>query len=56
MQEFYHYSGGFLCDKGVNLPVSSQDHIPYLEAIIGAMHLFEGAVRCRCWVMNIVIP
>ena len=56
MERFYHCSSNFLGDEGVDQPVSSPEHIPYLEAIIGAMHLFEGAARCRCWVMNIVIP
>ncbi|MBR4226752.1 MAG: hypothetical protein IKR86_08320 [Candidatus Methanomethylophilaceae archaeon] len=56
MEGFYHYSGNFLGGEGVNQPVSSPGHIPYLEALIGAMHLFEGAARCRRWVVGTVIP
>ncbi len=56
LKEFYYNASGFHGECLHCLPVSSGDHFPYLEAIIGAKYLSDGIESCRDWTMNVVYP
>ncbi len=53
---YYYNDQGFFNDPDIDKPKSSSDHIPYLEAIIGAVYLNKGFEYTRNWVVNVVYP
>ncbi len=56
IERFYYNSEGFKGDPGINQPASSPKHIPYLEAIVGAVYKSQGLGCCEEWVRRVVIP
>lgn len=53
---FYFNNQGFFNDPDIDKPLSSHDHIPYLEAIIGVTYLDKGFEYTRRWVADVVYP
>ena len=53
---YYYNDQGFFNDPDIDRPASSSSHIPYLEAIIGAVYLNKGFEYTKSWVINVVYP
>ena len=53
---YYCNEQGFFGDPDIDRPMSSPDHIPYLEAIIGAVCLNKGFEYTRRWVTDVIYP
>jgi len=54
IQQFYYNSDGFYGDPKINQPTSKKEHIPCLEAMVGAVYLAEGIEYCKDWFFRIV--
>ncbi len=56
MEKYCRSRGNFLGEDEANQPVASPGHIPYLEAIIGAMCPLDGMDKCRGRAIGTAIP